>query len=218
MPIVIYTGLRNPAQNPKGFIDSVRKKYSNISNHDIQILYTRAVMLAQPPKSSRMLLGRDILSDDVESLPWWKHLAPYYRRLILDHPVDSGMLLKGGSAEVKKALAYQGGQQRSSINRESLVSIPGLENTYVWCKMNAWAQDVSPHDLDLIRAQQAGSMRAFNRSIRVLEEDGPYEYVRPYGNAHVRERFKARTVDDIQAIFRDQSRKQLFHGFDSVEE
>lgn len=216
--IVQYTGLKSPAQDHKGFIKAVREKYSNISTHDLQTFYTRAVMLAQPPSSSRALFGRDILSDDVQSLPWWKYLSNYYRRLILSHPVDSGLKLGNGLVDVKKAISYKGGEQRQGISRSSLISVPGLENSYVWCKMGSWEQDVTPHDLRIIQSATKGKMREFNRSIRVIDNDGPYEYVRPYGNAHVRERYQARTVDEIEALFRDQSRKELFPGFDASKE
>lgn len=218
MAKVVYTGLKNPAQDHQGFIKAVRNKYSNISTYDLEVFYTRAVMLAQPPATSRALFGRDILSDDVQSLPWWKYLSRHYQRLILSHPVDSGLVLNNGVADVKRAISYKGGEQRKGISRRSLISIPGLENTYIWCKMGSWEQDVSPHDLKIIRSAQNGKMREFNRSIRVVDEDGPYEYVRPYGNAHVRERYQARTVDDINALFRDQSRKEVFPGFDANKE
>ena len=216
--IVQYTGLKSPAQDHKGFIKAVREKYSNISTHALQTFYTRAVMLAQPPSSSRALFGRDILSDDVQSLPWWKYLSNYYRRLILSHPIDSGLKLDNGLIDVKKAISYKGGEQRQGISRSSLISVPGLENSYVWCKMGSWEQDVTPHDLRIIQSATKGKMREFNRSIRVVDEDGLYEYVRPYGNAHVRERYQARTVDDIEALFRDQSRKELFPGYDASKE
>lgn len=216
--IVQYTGLKSPAQDHKGFVKAVREKYSNISTHDLQTFYTRAVMLAQPPSSSRALFGRDILSDDVQSLPWWKYLSNYYRRLILSHPIDSGLKLDNGLIDVKKAISYKGGEQRQGISRSSLISVPGLENSYVWCKMGSWEQDVTPHDLRIIQSATKGKMREFNRSIRVIDEDGLYEYVRPYGNAHVRERYQARTVDDIEALFRDQSRKELFPGYDASKE
>lgn len=210
MPQVQYTGRRNPAHDPEGFIRKLKKHYPGISDFDIRTFYTRAVMLAQPPAGSRALFGADILSENVESLPWWKTLAPTYQRMILSHPVDKG-IITSGIEDVNRALRV-GGQSRDGISRRSLISVPGLENTYIWCKMNSWIQEVTTHDLNIIRSRREGPMRDFNLSIRVIDEYGPSGYVRPFGNAHVRERLVARTVQDISDIFQDQSRKDLYGG------
>lgn len=216
MTLVQYTGKRSPAKDPAGFIRKLREKYSNLDEEDVRTMYTRAVMLSQPPTTSRALFGADILSDDVTKAPWWRLISPRYRQLILSHPVETGMVLRG-SGQARKAILHQG-ESRRGINRQSLISVEGLENTYVWCKMNEWTQDVSPHDLAIIRRSTDGKMRDFNRAIRVIEDEGPYDYVRPYGGAVVRERIRARTVDEIKYIFQDQSSKDIFHGFDPVKE
>lgn len=217
MPLVQLTGPRNPAENPKAFVEAIRKRYANISTEDIQGMYTRAVMLAQPPVDSMsvVLFGRDILSDDVQSLPWWPYLSQRNKNAILAHPVATGVAVEG-LAQAKQAMRMVGG--RAGVSRESLVSLKGLENTYVWCKLTSWKQDVSPRDLDLILSQKDPKARKFVRSLRVIDDHGPYAYVRPYGEALVRERFPVRTGDDFNALVRDQTSTKQFHGFDAIKE
>lgn len=215
---VQYTGGKNPQENPQGFIAHVKNRFPGISTEDIQAMYTRAVMLYRPPtsKESVALFGEDILSADVESAPWWTYIHTRYRKLILSHPVDTGLEVEGvGQAN---AAIRSREVSRSGLNRKSLISLPGLQNTYVWCKMTSWIQDVDPHDLDIIFRHKGARSRDFVRRIRVIDDHGPYAYVRPYGEFHVKERFPVRTEDDFAALKRDQSRTEFFHGFDAIKE
>lgn len=219
MTLVQYTGGKNPEANPQGFVNHLKKRYPGIEPDDIRALYTRAVMNYRPPSAGTVvaLFGNDIMTEDVEKMPWWGNLPPQQRKVLLSHPIDGGVVLEGSGREFLTKLRSSG-LTRDQISRESLVSLPGLENTYVWCNMNTWVVDVSPHDLDVLLRHKGDKSRQFVSRIQVIDDHGLYEYVRPYSRARTVESFRARTVDEIEAIQRDQSRKDLYHGIDTVKE
>lgn len=222
MPRIQYTGPRNPEENPRGFAMTAKKNFPGISDIGIAELYTRAVMYAQPPGYGDIIIlfGRDILSEEVATLPWWPLLDEFHQNLVLSHPIQGGVKLQGGVEDVKAAIlgGYQG---RTNIARHSLISLDGLENTYIWCRLNEWVQDVTPSDYAAMMEHKrtAGpKSRKFFASIRVIDDHGLYGYVRPFSHAIVRDREVARTAEDVKRLLDDHRLKGYFGGVDAVEE
>lgn len=212
---IAYSGGVNPFINLPAFYVHCKRRYPNLSDIEFQRLLKIACGRRQQriPGLNASLFGRDIMTDDVESINSWQYLLPGDKRRVMQHPVSGGEKADHEKGKVAK-LEMLGKMNRKAVNRSVLISLDGLELTYVWCRQNGWEQDVLLTDWELIRTQSPATASRFHN----VSELGPYVDVRTYGNAHVIERHEARTRDEMVALLKDHSRKPQWSGVNTPKE
>lgn len=212
MPKLEYTGGVSPFQDINAFVAKVRKAHPAITDRGVDQIVKRSVGLVDKRISKRTiaLFGRDIMTEDVTTLPVWPHLPKSARQRILDHPIEGGERVDSEQAKVSQ-LELVGRLDRRSVNRSVLISPRGLERTYAWSAAHGWTQEVTDNDYRII-VRDFGLRRLFADPDIV----GPFVEVRSY-DAPVKERHVARDMSDVRALRREFSRTPQFRGVDIKE-
>lgn len=210
MPVLEYTGGKNPFQDIDSFVEHVRKMRPGISDHGVNVAVKRqlARMIQRQDQLVFYLMGEDILSDHPEGLRAWPYLLPRDQARLMEHPVDRGDRLPPGASKAQR-LGMIARPDRRNVHRSALISIPSLANTYVWSKATDWQQDVTGSDREIIMAQP-GSARFFID----VDRDGRFVPVRSYSNLVATETFTARDAGDYAALLRQHRRAPHWQGAD----
>jgi hypothetical protein len=184
-----YCGRPNPFLDIHGFVEAIRRRNPGITDAGVNYLVKHAVETREPrvPKRTVVLLGADILTADLTSLPAHRWLPDNVISMIEMYPPDTGELIEELDASAQKIVLR--GKDPGRVNRLSIVSITGLMASYVWCEANEWLQWVSEHDYDLILAHG-------RKRFRDPDVHGPHREVRSY-EAPAVER-QVFTVKDVQ--------------------
>ena len=96
------------------------------------------------------VFGRDILTDDLHSIPAWRFIDSWWQQNLPLFPLTGGEVITGvDAAQRLKAAIDSLGIQR--VNRRSLLIPDGLTHSYVWCKANRWVQEVADPDVSVLR-------------------------------------------------------------------
>lgn len=136
--LLVYIGM-NATVNVQRILDEVREKYPLLKEHEIHELARIAVeqsLAKRPPRYEGHvvnLLGRDILSATPEkTVQSWRWMEPIDRRDIESVPANE--------------------RQERILDR---FEPHGLEHSYTWRRQNNWTQDVTPHDVEILRVSEA---------------------------------------------------------------
>lgn len=209
MPVLVYSGGKNPFLNLQGFIAHAKKRYPTITDAGIAQLVKLEVGKLRPrmPKLYCHLYGNDIMTEDLEGLEIWRYLPQGDKRRLQQHPIVGGATFPEGGDTFERIRLVKT-LDRSSVNRSALISIEGLENSYIWCRANGWKQEVTEEDKRLILASPA------RNSFHDEETLGPYIDIRTYGNIAVKESFTARDGGDVKALQRQFTRNKSWSGSD----
>lgn len=175
-----YIGAEVVHRDPVAFLNRLRKEYPHTSEKGIQAIAAAEFEKRHPRHAAQVLhlLGQDILADDVTTIAAWSDV---------DGAIKTSLL------------------SASREQREKRIDPPGLSRTYVWRQRNGWVQEVTDHDVEILRKSSA---RGWFHDIDVR---GPWVQPRTW-DFPVRERFEASTIGDAQAIVRDLKRQQQWRG------
>lgn len=209
MPRLEYTGGVNPHRDLPSFVKKVKTQFPTISERGISQLAKKALDLydARTGVRSVSVYGEDILTEHPETIPAWPFLEDHEQRRILAHPIASGERLGAGTDKISR-LEMANRLDHGSIHRSALVSLAGLEQTYVWRMRTLWVQEVTPNDYALLLAHP--QMR---RKLQDPDIHGPVLDVRAY-DWHVTDRHIAHDMADVRALQRHFSRTPQFAGSD----
>lgn len=134
--LLVYIG-KNATVNVPRILNEVRAKYPLLKEHEIHEIARRTVeesMGSRPPRYEAMvqnLLGADICSEDlVANVQSWRWMTPDDQRWIKSVPLSR-------RAEWLDQFTPR-----------------GLEQSYTWRRENNWTQDVTPHDVEILRADR----------------------------------------------------------------
>lgn len=213
---IVFSGGRNPWEDIHGFKAYVKAKHPGISDKGINQVVKLAVGEYQPRivhqdgSTARivMLFGADIMTADLETLPAWPYLAPSAKQRLADHPIVGGATVDPENVQLSRAeLANR--LERHTVNRSALVSIAGMEQSYVWSADTPvpWTQMVSENDYHLIM----GSPQ--RRLFRDPDLHGPYVPVRSYDAYQVAERHTGNKSDLVHYI-KETTRQPQWSGAD----
>lgn len=210
MPILVYSGGKNPFLNLESFVTHVKKRYPTISQGGINQLVKMEVGKLRPrmPNLYCHLYGRDIMTEDIEDLAIWPYLPPGDQKRLLAHPIVGGMTFDKSDDPMGERMRLIQTLDRASVNRSALISLDGLENSYVWCNRNNWRQEVTEEDKRLILSSPGRHLFHDEETL------GPYIDVRTYSNLKATESFTARDASDVRALQRQFTRKQSWSGSD----
>lgn len=109
---------------------AVQRRHPMLSEAGVREV-VRGLLFTDPARSQVLvvhLLGADILTDDPESLPAWSLITPHFRHVI---------------------------QTADDATKHAMIDPKGMERTYVWCHAGGWIQEVTDHDIEIIRASDA---------------------------------------------------------------
>jgi hypothetical protein len=178
-----YVGRPNPHEDMTGFLRRLKRFAPQIrtkAQRD-QIVMRATVNRAQRFRGRMIVLfGRDIVSGDLGSIPAW-HRIP---------------------ASVTSNIARMTAEQRLQS-----ISLPGLEETYLWEWGNNWLQDVSEADYGLITSQPGCLFRDPDVS-------GLYVPKRAYNDYRFTERLHATSLAEGERILAERRPKHYVHGAD----
>jgi hypothetical protein len=126
--LVEFTGGPSPWEDLGTFIEVARKRHPNATNTQRKLNQYVARATVERPQRAPWLkhveFGADILSNEFGSLPAYQFFTADQVARLLAMPI---------------------------AQRHTLITIPGLEHTYIWLDQNQWLQDVSDHDIQVIR-------------------------------------------------------------------
>lgn len=172
----------SPFHDLEGTVRKIRAAKPGITDQGVNQAVKRMLDGYNPRTPGRIvhLFGRDILTEDVTSIPAWPWVGEGEKRRVLQHPVMGGETIPDDLVGItrkmrQEELAGRGSEARASINRSVLISPPGLQQTYVWRLATGWVQEVTDADYDLILSTPAN-----RRLFRDLDIHGPYVDVRSY--------------------------------------
>lgn len=192
-------GYEDPATAIGHFADRVRAAKPGITDIGLSIVVKRALTLMKPRSPGRIvpILGRDILSEDVERADFWPLLGERTQRTILSFPIQGGQKITGDmSATQRKALMSTG--DPGSVNRSVLVTRYGdreLSRTYVWSHRTQWEQEVDDADWELLLEYPQ------MRYLLLRTDDGAlWRPVRAYSHIPAIERHVARDNKEAAAL------------------
>ncbi len=170
-----YHGRKHAFENLPSFVAMVKARYPAITPEGINQIVARNVANREARSPSRMiqLLGADIMTADLTTIPAWPFLGPQTRRDIATYPHATGERVD--ELDAKSQIRLVTGLVKEKINRSALISPRGLQQTYVWSQATAWTQEVTDADYDLILKQ-----RSLARVLRDPERVDPYVEIRPY--------------------------------------
>lgn len=208
MPVLDYTGRRNPFENISSFVAMVKARYPAITKDGIDQLVARQVAYRKPRSPARIiqLLGADILSADLTGIPAWPYLGEQTKRDIARYPADTGERVD--ELDAKSQVRLVTGLVKEKINRAALISPRGLQQTYVWSETTAWTQEVTDADYDLILQQ-----KALAAVLRDPERVGPYIDIRPY-DVPVEHVYAFNDMQEAKRFHDDLKRHPQFAGVD----
>ncbi len=203
-----FSGGPNPWTDIEKFIAKLRKAKVGISDLGIQQMVKRATGLHDPLTSNRViiLLGADIMSENVQLEPWWPDLPFSQANRLLSHPISGGAMVDNEDAKASQ-LSLLSRQDYGSINRSALVSPRGLTRTYIFMHRDGFIQDVEDRDADLIL-----SFPTTKRLFQDVGLVGVYEEVSSYQHIQVRETHHAGNLDDAKALAREFRPTKKFGG------
>lgn len=170
-----YHGRKHAFENLASFVAMVKARYPSITPEGINQIVARNVANREARSPARMvqLLGADIMTSDLTTIPAWPFLGPQTQRDIATYPHDTGERVDELDARSQVRLVT--GLVREKINRSALISPRGLQQTYVWSDATHWTQEVTDADYDLIMRQ-----RSLAAVLREPDLVGPYVEIRPY--------------------------------------
>ena len=205
---LIYTGRRNPFENIASFVAMVKARYPAITKEGIDQIVARQVAYRAPRSPARIvqLLGADIMTADLATIPAWPFLGPETRRDIEQCPQDTGERVDEMDAASQVRLVT--GLVKGKINRSALISPRGLQQTYVWSDATQWTQEVTDADYDLIMQQ-----RSLAAVLRDPDLTGPYVEIRPY-DVPVANTYAFPNMQEAQRFHDDLKRHPQFAGVD----
>ncbi len=205
---LIYYGRRNPFENIASFVAMVKTRYPAITTEGIDQIVARQVAYRAPRSPARIvqLLGADILSADLTTIPAWPYLGEQTKRDIERYPAETGERVDELDAASQVRLVT--GLVKEKINRSALISPRGLQQTYVWSQATAWTQEVTDADYDLILKQQP-----LAAVLRDPDLTGPYVEIRPY-DVPVANTYAFNDMQEAQRFHDDLKRHPQFAGVD----
>ena len=131
MPIRLeFIGREVIRKDPMKFLEQLRAKFPNVSEKGLHAI-AGAEFEKRHPRTPRMvvhLFGRDILSDDLTSIPAWPLIDPKEKRVLVNATRE---------------------------RREQMIDPQELSRTYVWRQSAGWVQEVTDHDADVLRRSTA---------------------------------------------------------------
>lgn len=135
---LVYIGM-NATVNVPRILDEVRQKYPLLKEHELHELARIAVeqsLAKRPPRYQYHvvnLYGADCLSAEPQkNMQNWRWMEPIDRHDLLAIPVNE--------------------RKERFLDR---FEPTGLEHSYTWRHENNWTQDVTPHDVDILRVSDA---------------------------------------------------------------
>lgn len=135
--LLVYIG-QNATVNVPRILDEVRAKYPLLKEHELHEVARRTVeesLSTRPPRYEKHvinLLGDDALSEDlVANMQNWRWMTP-----------DDQLWVKSVPLSRRRAWLDQ-------------FEPRGLEHSYTWRRENNWTQDVTPHDVEILRYSDA---------------------------------------------------------------
>lgn len=172
-----YHGRKHAFENLASFVAMVKARYPSITPEGINQIVARNVASREARSPSRMvqLLGADIMTADLTTIPAWPFLGPQTQRDIASYPHDTGERVD--ELDAKSQVRLVTGLVKEKINRSALISPRGLQQTYVWSDATQWTQEVTDADYDLILRQRslAAVLRDPERAGGVYVEIRPYD-------------------------------------------
>lgn len=131
--LLVYIG-QNATVNVPRILDEVRKKYPLLKEHELHEIARRTVeesLASRPPRYETHvinLFGEDVCSEDlVANMQNWRWMLP-----------DDQNWVKSVPLSLRKAWLAR-------------FTPRGLEQSYTWRRENNWTQDVTPHDVEILR-------------------------------------------------------------------
>lgn len=201
-----YIGKPSPARDMQAFVTGVRRADPSLTNAQVEKAVRRAMVRNRPRHKGNAIIrfGGDILGGDLTQMPAWQYMPGIWRQNLPLHPVEGGFHMEGDAAErLANAIAFGDPRQ---INRRSLMHPAGLQQTYVWRHENGWIQEVTAHDVAIIRATPV-----LNRCFRNPDmASGPF-VIQRY-DREVRDQQVFRNIDEFHAFTRDRERRTLYPG------
>lgn len=209
MPRLEWSGGPNPHRDIASFLNKAKAEYTGISDMGLRQLVKRITgnIEARIPMRVVAVFGEDILTENPENIRAWMWLEQEQRDRILAHPVNSGERVGEGDARVSR-LEMANRLDHAAVHRSAIVSIPGLEQTYVWRLANRWTQEVSQKDYDLLTTHPE-----MKRKLQDPDRFGPVKDVRAF-DAPVVASYTARNPGDVRALQRQFSSVPQYAGVD----
>jgi hypothetical protein len=202
-----FVGQPGPHRDIEAFVAAVKRARPDYSDKQVVETVRRGNATYKPRHrgSHWQLFGRDILTDDLQSLPAWPYIDAWWQKHLPLFPVNGGEMIAGETAAMTLQAAIDGyGVHR--INRRSLLIPAGLSQSYVWTRANAWVQDVADADVAILRATPM-----INQCFRSAEQASGPVTARTYEFAEG-ERHRFRSFDDLEAFRKDDERKTQWTG------
>src|SRR5690606_23529615 len=114
-------------------VDKIRNAYPGITDKGVNQAIKRMLAGYNPRTPGRIvhLFGRDILTDDLETIAAWQWVGDGEKRRVQEHPIAGGEMIPDDVTGVlrkmrQEELAGRGREARAYINRSVLISPPGL--------------------------------------------------------------------------------------------
>jgi len=135
-----YFGRKHAFENLASFVAMVKTRYPSITPEGINQIVARNVANREARSPARMvqLLGGDIMTADLATIPAWPFLGPQTQRDIASYPHATGERVD--ELDAKSQVRLVTGLVKEKINRSALISPRGLQQTYVWSDATQWTQ------------------------------------------------------------------------------
>lgn len=205
---------RSPFHDIEGTVAKIRQANPGITDMGVNQAVKRMLTGYKSRHKGRIfhLFGADIMTADLTTIAAWPMIGEYERRRVSAHPIDAGARIPDdieGPARRAMQEALVSRHDYHNVNRSSLISPPGLSQTYVWRLANDWMQEVADADYALILSTPAN-----RRLFRDPDIYGPYNVVRSYYNGEAQGRQIARNLRDADYLIRQTQRRPSWQGAD----
>lgn len=170
-------------RDPDRFKRELRQALPTVSPEDFEQI-AKVELWKHKPRLNHTevnLFGVDVLTDDVTTVASWGEMSAKAQRFVRRHA-------KAGTLS-------------------HLVSIPGLSRSYVWNQRNAWIQEVTDADADLMR----GDPKA-RHWFRDYDVYGPWQGFPQTWTLPVVEEFRATNLDDAKRFVADVKKTKQWPG------
>ncbi len=126
--LIEFTGGPSPWSDLGKFVETAKRIHPRATNTPRKVnQYVARATVERPQRAPwirHVAFGADIMSNEFASLPAYQWFDGDQIARLLAMPMDQ---------------------------RQTLIDIPGLENTYIWLAGNNWLQDVSDRDVEAIK-------------------------------------------------------------------
>ncbi len=156
--LVEFTGGVSPWADLGKFVETAKRIHPRATNTPRKLSQYVARATVERPQRAPWLkhieFGADIMSNEFASLPAYQYFTSDQLARLLAMPMDL---------------------------RQSLITMPGLEHTYIWLDQNNWLQDVSEHDIAVIKRHER------RKWFSLPEKVGYHQDVRSYDGNGIEE-------------------------------